>query len=132
MTTRPFNTNPLDIPELNALILRGFPTFDEFQKNPDKWRQNPEEIFESISTSSLAIKDLIKTQRLWWRDQYKVKSEEQLEKICREEGYTGNDIELEVFVRPLHGTSAHNEVETIVRVWPKMEYRLRGGIVAND
>lgn len=126
------NSNPLDIEGLDWLVAHGFPTFAEFQKNPDKWRQNPDQIFESIQDSSVALKRLIKDQRLWWRDQYKVRSEEQLERICREEGYSGNDIELEVLVRPLHGTQAHNDVETIVRVWPKAEFRLRGGVVAND
>lgn len=109
-----------------------FPTFDEFKKNPDKYRARADELFESVDGSSHTFRKRIKKQSYMWRDQYKCDALENIERICREEGFTPFQLEMEPTVRLLNGTSADGDVEIIVRFWPKDEFRARGGVVAND
>ena len=96
-----------------------FPTFDEFKKNPDKWRLRPEEIFESIDASSVSMRKAVQGQKYFWKNLYECNSLEQLDRIAKEEGFSPDQLEMKPIARPLHGTSADNGLEIIVEVWPK-------------
>lgn len=109
-----------------------FPTFDEFRKNPNKWRERPEEIFEAADKSSLSLRDSLKRQVYFWRDTHQCESLEQVERIAREEGYGPQDLAEEPRVRPMHGSTADHDMEVVIRFWPKFEFKLRGGVVFND
>jgi hypothetical protein len=110
----------------------GFPTFDEFRKNPDKWRKRPDELLISADGSTQAFRDQVERHRYMWRDQYSFGSLEQIERVCREEGYSTEDLEMEPLVKPLHGSSKQGKVEIVIRFWPKDEWSRKGKIVADD
>lgn len=116
----------------------GFPTFDEFKKNPDHWREkflgHKEEIFQSVESSTQTdfVRKQLTEQRYYWRDQYDCgKSLEKIQRIAREEGYEPWDLEMEPVIRPVHGTSGRGPVEIIVRFWPKVEWAAKGKIITN-
>lgn len=122
---------PLDAIIHTLTTRSNFPTFDEFRKNPDKWRERPEEILEAVDSSSHTFRDVIKRQVYFWRDTHECKSLEQVERIAREEGYDLSGLEMEPLVRPLHGSLANHDMEVVIRFWPKLEFKLRGGLVMN-
>lgn len=107
----------------------GFPTFDQFRKNPDKWRQRADELFESIDNSSMTFKKQIAKQKYMWRDTHECTSLEQVQRICKEEGYSPLDLEMEPRVVPLDGTQQNGRVEITVHFWPKEELALKGKVV---
>jgi hypothetical protein len=114
------------------LIAHGFPTFDEFKRSPDKWRKRPDEILESADSSTLTFRNAVERQRYMWRDQYSFGSLEQIERVCKEEGYSPSDLEMEPIVRPLHGSSREGKVEIVIRFWPKDEWMRKGKVITND
>jgi len=118
---------------LAFLIPRGFPTFDEFRRNPDKYRTRPEEILEHADGSTDIFRKALLTQKYFWRDQVDCgKSLEKIERICKEEGFSLMDLEMQPIVKPQNGTSKDGDVVIEVHFWPKSEFRARGGVVAND
>jgi hypothetical protein len=110
----------------------GFPTFDEFRKNPDKWRMREDELFASADASTQTFKQALQTQKYQWKDEYLCDSLEQVERIAKDEGFKISDLEMQPAVRTVNGTSPGGPVEIIVRFWPKEELKVMGGIVAND
>jgi hypothetical protein len=114
------------------LLANGFPTFDEFKKNPDKYRRRPEEILESADRSTIAFRDRVSKQRYGWRDQYVFDSLEQVQRVIKDEGYSELDLEMEPIVRPLNGSSRDGKVEIIVRFWPKIEWARKGKVITDD
>lgn len=129
------NSDQSDIELMDAmsqLVAMGFPTFDQFKKNPDKWRKRKEEIFESADLSSITFKDSVKRQVYMWRDKYTCKTLEQLETICKSEGYDPLDLQMNPIVKPLNGTSNQGQVEVVIQFWPKDEFEARGGKVILD
>lgn len=118
--------------ELNSIIAMGFPTFDEFRKNPDKYRNRPEEFLESADAADVSFKAQLKKMKHTWRGEYKVDSLEQLQRICNLEGFSEGDIEARPRVVSLGGTGRHEKFEVITDWYPRDEFRLMGGIVAND
>jgi hypothetical protein len=128
-----FDHSDIELDEaLPALIAMGFPTFDEFRKNPDKWRKGKNEVLESADTSSITFKDQVKRQVYMWRNQYTCKTLEQLETICKSEGYDPRDLQMRPIVKPISGTSQQGQVEIVIQFWPSGEYEARGGKVIFD
>ena len=109
-----------------------FPTFAEFSKNPDKWRARPEELFESIDGLNVEYKNRVKSIKYFWRGKYEC-SLGKIYDIAKEEGVLAS-LEMEPKVQPMDGSSNNHDtrLEIQVNVWPKDEFRSRGGIVAND
>lgn len=112
---------------LPQLIKMGFPTFDEFKKNPDKWRKRPDEILESADQSTQAFRNDVKTQRYFWEDKYEVDSLEDIERICREEGVNRGDLEMEPIVRQVN----EGKVEVLVRFWAPEKAAEKGMVSTN-
>lgn len=112
----------------------GFPTFGEFSQNPDKWRQNKSEIFDTISDHNTFFKERVANMMFMWRGKYKCKTLEDVERCAHNEGLTGMDLEMEPIAEPMDGTSNlyNSRIKVTVNVWPKDEFRAQGGIVAND
>jgi len=109
-----------------------FPTFDEFRKNPDKWRLRPEELFESADASTQTFRRQLKDQKYYWKDQFDCgDSLEKVERIAKEEGFTIGDLEMQPKARPKNGTS-QDDMEIVIHFWPKVEFKAMGGIVANE
>lgn len=119
---------------LEFLIPRGFPTFDEFKKNPDKYRINPEHLFESADGSvTTGMRKRLFRQKYYWRDQYDCgDSLEKVQRIAKDEGYEITDLEMQPRVATMDGTSKQGRVEITVHFWPKAEFKAMGGIVANE
>lgn len=115
-----------------ALIAMGFPTFDQFRKNPDKWRKGTNEVLESADLSSVTFKDSVKRQVYMWRNKYTCKTLEQLETICKSEGYNPKDLQMRPIVKPINGTSNQGQVEIVIQFWPQDEFEARGGKIVVD
>ncbi len=111
-----------------------FPTFEQFCENPDKWRENKNEIFDSIDNLNVFFKERVSEVKYYWRGKYHCSSLEKIYDVARNEGFNGAQLEMEPIAEPLDGTSNHYKTRVSIRVnvWPKDEFRLRGGIVAND
>lgn len=106
-----------------------FPTFEDFCKDPDRWRNRKDSIFESADQSSQTFKKQVKSHRYSWKDQYLCESLEQIERIAKEEGFTPFDLEMSPHVKPMYGTDQKGKVEIIIQFWPKDEFSSRGGVV---
>lgn len=111
-----------------------FPTFEEFCRNPDRWRQNKNEIFDSIENMNVFFRERVHSMKFYWRGKYYCKNLARVQDCARNEGYEGTELEMEPIAEPVDGTSnLHNSrIKIKVNVWPKKEFRARGGIVAND
>lgn len=130
--TRPFELN-VDFDEtIEWLTQRGFPTFEEFKKNPDKWRPRSEEILESADRSSISYRARLGKQSYMWKDQIECKTLEQLQRICKEEGYDPLNLEMRPILKPRGGTGKDRRTDLVIQFWPKHLLRLMGGIIAND
>lgn len=110
-----------------------FPTLAEFMKNPDKWRVNPDAIFESIQNLNTYFKDRVKQVKYFWRGEYECASLGKIYDIAKNEGCLSS-LEMEPVVEPMDGSSngPNTRLKVTVNVWPKDEFRARGGVVAND
>lgn len=120
---------------LAYLIPRGFPTFDEFKRNPDKYKIGGEQMLASVDRSITndpqKRKQLVK-QRYFWRQDQELKSLEAVQKRAREEGFDPDkDIEMLPGVRLIDGTSAGGRVEIHVHFYPRFELQLMGAVVPN-
>lgn len=125
-------TQPFNIPEeheLKWLIDHGFPTFDEFKKNPDRWRLGKEQLFESIDRSTDMDRKNVAKQRLYWRDGKTTMSLEKLQAIAASEGYSLSDIDILPF-REINGSGTGKDV-IHVRVYPRWELVAMGVKVPN-
>lgn len=118
--------------DFEQLARSGFPTFDEFRRNPEKYRKHPEEIFNWVDPANVWFKDRLKKIKFYWRDQYECDSLERVQKLSTLEGYHAHQIEAKTVARSLGGTGKHESFEIQVQFWPSWEFRLQGGIVAND
>lgn len=112
---------------LPHLIKKGFPTFDEFRKNPDKWRKRPDDILESVDRSTQTFRDDVKDQKYLWEDKYEVDSLEDIERICREEGVNRGDLEIEPVIRQAN----EGKVEIFVRFWAPEKWAAKGKVSTN-
>lgn len=107
-----------------------FPSFAEFAKNPDKWRANKDDLFESIQNSSTTFK--VSKQRYFWRGIYEVDSLEKIQKIAEEEGYNGTELEMEPIAKERISDDPRRTYDIDVNIWPKGEFKAQGGVVANE
>lgn len=115
---------------LSQLIAEGsFPSFDEFRKNPDKYRERPEALFESIEMSMISDRKNLYKQKIYWRDGKESFSLGKLERVLKEQGYTVDQVDLIPF-RSVNSIGGKDEI--FVRVYPKSEMRNMGATVAND
>ena len=129
----PSSNSDIDLEDaMPALIAMGFPTFDQFRKNPDKWRKGTHEVLESADQSSVTFKNSVKRQVYMWRNQYTCKTLEELERVCTSEGYSPKDLQMRPIVKPVNGTSNQGKVEIVIQFWPQNEFEARGGKVVID
>lgn len=78
----------------NQMILEraGFPSFDEFAKNPDKYRKRSDELFVAMDNGSQTeLRKEIRGEKYIF-DGYKVDTIEQLERILFEEDLKEADV----------------------------------------
>jgi hypothetical protein len=123
-----------DMIHLDTICKMGFPTFDEFRKNPDKWRKGIDEIFVSMekSTQIPGRRNRLTKQRYMWRDQFKIESLEKLQRVAKEEGYTANDLEMCPVQMNVDGTDPRGRIEIVIQVWPKWEWQAKGKVLTNN
>lgn len=111
-----------------------FPTFADFSKDPDRWRQKKNEIFDSIENLNVGFRDRVAEVKYYWRGKYFCKSLAKVQECALNEGLSGAELEMEPIAEPMDGSSnLHNSrIKIKVNVWPKGEFKAQGGIVAND
>lgn len=115
---------------LTQLIAEGsFPSFDQFKKNPDAWRERPEQLFESIDASMITGRKDLKNQKHYWRDGKESFTVEKLQRVVKEQGYKMSEVDMIPF--RTYNTSGTGKDEIFVRVYPKSELHGMGAIVAN-
>lgn len=115
---------------LNQLVAEGsFPSFDEFRKNPDKYRERSDALFESIDRSMIeGRKDLAK-QKVYWRHGKESFSLGKLERVCADHGYKISEVDIIPFRST--NTSGTGKDEIFVRVFPKIELQTMGAVIPN-
>jgi hypothetical protein len=115
-----------DMRELHA---SGFPTFDEFRKNPDKWRAAATEVFESAQNSFVdpLARSRLSKQKYYWRYSKESFPLEKLEHICKEEGYTPDQVD----ILPMRQTGPTAKDEMIIRFFPRHELKAMGAVLPN-
>lgn len=128
--------NQTDAAEMLDHVIRNsnFPTFAEFKKNPDKYRVKEEDIFISLEQMECFFKKRVRSVSYYWRGTYKCRTLQELQRLTRNEGFKGNDLEYQPIAAPSHGTSNlhDSKVDVRVNIYSKIEFRLMGGKVAND
>lgn len=118
---------------LNHIIQNcGFPPFDEFKKNPDKWRRRGDELFQSADESSITFRKLIKDTKYYWKDVMECKSLEVVERVARDEGFSIDQLEMSPKKFAISGTNEQGGIEMRIQFWPKEEFARMGGKVLND
>lgn len=115
---------------LAQLIPAGFPTFDEFKKNPDKFRLGRYQLFESVQNSTTIDRKQLAKQKMYWRYGKHPIGFNELERIVVEEGYKLEDIEVMPY-RAKNDSGTGKDV-VYVRFFPKVEIQLMGGVIPND
>ena len=117
-----------------ALARMGFPSFDEFKKNPDKWRKASDEIFSSVEASTQIKRQrrALKRQKFMWKDIYECDSLEKVQQIAKNEGFEPNDLEMVPLARQMDGTSQDGRLEIVIHFWPRDEYKALGGVCTNE
>ena len=115
---------------LFVLIAEGsFPSFDEFKKNPDKWRERPDALFESIDRSMIMGRKDLARQKIYWRHGKESFTLGKLERICKENGYSLRDVDIVPFRNT--NSSGTGKDEIYVRVFPKSELQSIGAVIPN-
>lgn len=69
----------------------GFCTFEQFRKNPDKWRENPEQSLASIEDGGTMFKDRIRKMKYEFEG-YACESVEGVQNLSRQMGFLDKDI----------------------------------------
>ena len=124
-------SNLPDIEEyMPFLVSAGFPTFDQFRKNPEKYRLERYQLFESVQNSTTIDRKQLAKQKMYWRFGKKPISFSELERIITEEGFKIEDIEVMPF-RDKNASGTGKDV-IYVRFFPKIEIKLMGGIIPNE
>lgn len=119
-----------DFEILDELIKNhGFPTFQEFAKNPEKWRKSREDIFESIQDGSTSY--LLGKVKYFWRGIYEAESLEKLQNIAQNEGYEGCELEMQPISTERISLDKRKMYDIDVHVYPKAEVKAMGGVVAD-
>lgn len=115
---------------LQQLVREGsFPSFDEFSKNPDKWREHPEEILATIERSMQGNRKDLAKQKHYWRYGKEHFSLGKLARVCAENGYKLSEVDMIPFRST--NTSGTGKDEIFVRVFPKTELQKMGAIIPN-
>lgn len=93
----------LDFGEFGPVLsAAGFPTFDQFRKNPDKWREAADEVLKAVDESTHAFRGLVVKQR-YEAFGYPCDTLEQVERICRDEGVALRDLDMRPQIIPVVG-----------------------------
>lgn len=78
----------------------GLPTFEDFAKNPDKWREAKDELFRSADGSIIAARQGLRKQTYEFEG-YRANSLEEVERMCEQEGVAINSLEMRPHVIPV-------------------------------
>lgn len=122
---------PLEFDDMVAFLTsRGFPSFDQFRKNPEKFRLNRYDLFESIEKSMTIDRNDLAKQKMYWRYEKQTVTFGQLLRRIQEEGYKPEDVDVMPY-RAKNDSGTGKDV-IYVRVFPKFEIRMMGGVIPND
>ncbi len=115
---------------LATLVAEGsFPSFEEFAKNPDKFREQKEHLFIAIDGSMLDNRKELGKQKIFWRYGKESFTLEKLQRVCADHGYSPEDVDMMPF-RMKNATGTGRD-EILVRVFPKSELKLMGAVLPN-
>lgn len=93
----------------------GLPTFEEFSKNPEKWRKVPDELFALVDVGSTnGLKNLVVAHE-YEVSGYKCKTLEEVERVALNEGMDIKMMDIKPEVIPLGGGKCNILVRFVAR-----------------
>lgn len=78
----------------------GFPTFDEFKKNPDKYRSRKDEVLASADHGSIDLRSLVRTHK-YEIEGYRCDNLETVERVAKDEGIDLGQLEMKPEIIPI-------------------------------
>jgi hypothetical protein len=88
----------------------GAPTFEEYAKNPERWRKAADDIFAQVDLGSvLGLNKVVEKYRFKILN-YKCDTLEEVEKVCKNEGWDIRKLEIHPEIVPLGGGKCDIEV----------------------
>lgn len=88
----------------------GLPTFDEFARNPEKYREAADELFKSADHGSDNIRKMV-TKHIYFVEGIECKTLEMAERVIKEEGLKMSDMEMYPTIVPDVGLKCQIKVE---------------------
>lgn len=98
----------------------GFPSFEEFRKNPDKWRENPEGVFATIEKGTTIYKDYIRSHK-YEVYHYRCDTLEEAQSVTRSMGFKDSELTWKANMQDLGG----QKCDLLVRIMSKEDARRR-------
>lgn len=99
----------------------GFCTFDDFRKNPAKWKPDPLQSFTSVEQAGTLFKKNIKKMK-YEIEGYACDTLEAVQMTARQMGYREKDLEYRILIDPLGG----GKVNMVVKFFHKSTFEKRG------
>ena|SRR6185312_8243912 len=69
----------------------GFPTFEEFRRNPDRWREQPEGVFATVEKAGNLFKGYIRRIK-YELEGYRFETLHEVQRAARNMGYRDSDL----------------------------------------
>jgi hypothetical protein len=90
--------------EENQLLLSkmGFPTFDEFKKNPDSYRAVKDQLLASADQGSVDLRSLVRSHKYEILG-YACKNLEMVQRVASDEGIAIDQLEMKPEIIPIGG-----------------------------
>lgn len=115
--------NSLTLDDIMADPTRfGMPTFDEFSKNPDKYKSRADDLLEKADVGSVNLKNIVRKYK-YQVFGFDCDSLERVERIMKEEGHISTDFNMVPEIIPC----GQNKCEILVKFELKQQSSLIKG-----
>ena len=111
----------LDDKQVAFLKSAGFPTFDEYAKNPDKYRDNWEEAFASIDNGPETLRNMTAGKHVLYVTGRKVESIGQMIRVAKDMGFNLKMMTYKVNLENVGGGKYIHHVNLVPKEVPKVE-----------
>ena len=123
MTGNKYGLEGLDEAQVRFLTSAGFPTFDEYAKNPDAFRETWEESFASIDDGPSILREMTKGKHVLYVPGKKVDSIGQMMRVAKDMGFR---LDMMTYKVNLENAGAGQYVHHVNLV-PKEVPKIQGG-----
>ncbi len=112
----------LDDQQLAFLSSAGFPTFDEYVKEPDKYRETWDEVFGSIEDGPALLREMTKGKHVLKVCGKKVESIGQAMRVAKDMGFIARHLTYNVNLESVGGGQYIHHIDII----PKKNFEVSG------